>query len=60
MADTEIHGQEIAKGDKVVMWYISANRDENVFDDPFTFDITRTAERARRLRRRRHALLPRR
>ncbi len=43
MADTEIHGQAIAKGDKVVMWYISANRDENVYDDPFKFDITRTA-----------------
>ena len=27
------------KGDKVVMWYISANRDEAVFDDPFRFDI---------------------
>jgi cholest-4-en-3-one 26-monooxygenase len=41
-ADTEIRGQAIAKGDKVVMWHISANRDEEVFDDPFTFDITRT------------------
>jgi cholest-4-en-3-one 26-monooxygenase len=43
MADTVIHGQEIAKGDKVVMWYISAHRDENVYEDPFKFDITRTA-----------------
>ncbi len=42
MADTVINGQEIAKDDKVVMWYISANRDENVFEDPFRFDITRT------------------
>jgi cholest-4-en-3-one 26-monooxygenase len=40
-APAEIHGQEIAAGDKVVMWYISANRDESVFDDPFRFDITR-------------------
>ncbi len=40
-ADTVINGQEIAADDKVVMWYISANRDENVFSDPFTFDITR-------------------
>jgi cholest-4-en-3-one 26-monooxygenase len=39
--DTVINGQEIAKDDKVVMWYISANRDENIFKDPFTFDITR-------------------
>jgi cholest-4-en-3-one 26-monooxygenase len=42
MADTAIRGQDIAKGDKVVVWYISANRDEDVFDDPYTFDITRT------------------
>ena len=40
-ADTVINGQEIAKDDKVVMWYISANRDENLFTDPFKFDITR-------------------
>ena len=40
-SDTELQGQEIAAGDKVVMWYISANRDEAVFDDPFRFDITR-------------------
>jgi cytochrome P450 len=32
-ADTELHGQRIAAGDKVVMWYISANRDESVFGD---------------------------
>jgi cholest-4-en-3-one 26-monooxygenase len=42
MDDTEIHGQPIKKGDKVVMWHISANRDERAFDDPYTFDITRT------------------
>ena len=41
LADTEIHGQPIAEGDKVVMWHISANRDESVFDDPFSFDIDR-------------------
>jgi cholest-4-en-3-one 26-monooxygenase len=39
--DTELHGQEFKAGDKVTIWYISANRDEDVFDDPFTFDITR-------------------
>ena len=44
-ADTEIRGQQIKEGDKVVMWYISANRDEEVFDDPFRFDITRAPER---------------
>ncbi|MDQ1375543.1 MAG: cholest-4-en-3-one 26-monooxygenase, partial [Actinomycetota bacterium] len=39
--DCEIGGQPIAQGDKVVIWYISANRDEKVWDDPYTFDITR-------------------
>ncbi len=40
--DIELRGQQIKKGDKVVMWHISANRDEEVFDDPYTFDIDRT------------------
>ncbi|MCU1449845.1 MAG: cytochrome, partial [Acidimicrobiales bacterium] len=40
-ADTEIRGVPIAKGDKVVMWYCSGNRDEEVFADPGAFDITR-------------------
>ena len=39
--DTEIRGQKIRKGDKVVMWYASANRDEDAFDDPYRFDVTR-------------------
>jgi cholest-4-en-3-one 26-monooxygenase len=39
--DIEIKGHHIAEGDKVSLWYISANRDEDVFDDPYTFDITR-------------------
>lgn len=39
--DTEIRGQKIAKGDKVVMWYASANRDEEKWADPFRFDVTR-------------------
>lgn len=40
--DTELHGQTIAAGDKVVLWYVSANRDEEVFRDPDTFDVGRT------------------
>ena len=44
-ADTELHGQPIAAGDRVVIWHISANRDEDVFPDPFTFDIGRTADK---------------
>lgn len=39
--DTEIGGQPIKKGDKVVIFYPSANRDETVFDDPHTFDLER-------------------
>jgi cholest-4-en-3-one 26-monooxygenase len=40
-ADTEIRGQPIRKGETVAMWYPSANRDEEVFADPYRFDITR-------------------
>jgi cholest-4-en-3-one 26-monooxygenase len=39
--DTEISGQAIAEGDKVVVFYASANRDEDVFADPQIFDIGR-------------------
>jgi len=39
--DTTIRGHEIAEGDRVVIWHMSANRDEDVFDDPFAFDIRR-------------------
>ncbi|MGI5154855.1 cytochrome P450 [Microbispora sp. CA-102843] len=40
-ADTEIHGQKIAEGDKVVVFYASANRDAEVFERPDEFDIGR-------------------
>lgn len=40
-ADTEIGGQPIRAGEKVVMFYNSANRDERAFGDPFRFDVTR-------------------
>ena len=39
--DTELRGQALKAGEKVSIWYISANRDEDVFEEPFTFDITR-------------------
>jgi cytochrome P450 len=39
--DVVVGGQEIAAGDKVVMFYNSANRDELQFPDPFHFDVTR-------------------
>jgi cytochrome P450 len=40
--DTELGGQTIRAGDKVVTWYISANRDEDAFPDPYRFDIARS------------------
>ena len=39
--DAEIRGQKIANGQKVVMYYPSANRDEEIFRDPFAFDVAR-------------------
>ena len=39
--DAVLNGMPINEGDKVVMFYISANRDETVFEDPWRFDITR-------------------
>ena len=41
LRDVEMHGQTIREGDKVVMWYVSGNRDERVFDKPGAFDIER-------------------
>lgn len=41
LQDVELSGVTIKKGQRVVMLYRSANFDEDVFDDPFTFDITR-------------------
>lgn len=40
--DTVLRGRRIAEGEKVVTFYMSANRDEDVFPDPYTFDIHRT------------------
>ncbi len=42
--DTEIGGQEIKAGDKVVMWYVSSNRDEARYEDPERFDVTRNPD----------------
>jgi cytochrome P450 len=39
--DTELRGQRIRAGEKVVMWYCSANRDEDAFPDPYRFDVRR-------------------
>ncbi len=42
VADTELGGQALQEGDKIVFWHTSANRDESVFTDPDTFDIARS------------------
>ncbi|RDC61252.1 Linalool 8-monooxygenase [Alteripontixanthobacter maritimus] len=39
--DHELFGNQVKAGDKVVLWYLSANRDEQVFDNPDKLDITR-------------------
>ena len=41
MADTELGGKQLKQGDKVIIYYSSANRDEEIFEDPYTFDIGR-------------------
>ena len=43
MRDTELRGQKLREGEKVVMWYTSGNRDEEVFKDPYRFDVLRPA-----------------
>jgi cytochrome P450 len=42
--DTELGRQPIREGDKVVMWYLSSNRDESRYEDPDRFDVTRNPE----------------
>src|SRR5919204_53676 len=42
--DTELNGCPIRRGDKVVMWYVSSNRDESRYEDPDRFDVARNPE----------------
>ena len=42
--DTELNGQTIREGEKVVMWYVASNRDETRYEDPDSFDVTRKPE----------------
>ena len=42
--DAALHGQAIRKGEKVVLWYPSSNRDETRYADPDRFDVTRNPE----------------
>jgi cholest-4-en-3-one 26-monooxygenase len=39
--EVEMHGQTIREGDKVLLWYVSSNRDESVYSDPQRLDVTR-------------------
>ena len=43
-SDTEVGGKQIREGDKIVMWYVSSNRDESRYEDPDRFDVTRNPE----------------
>ena len=45
LQDTELHGKQIKKGDKVVMWYVSGNRDEDTIANPDAFIIDRPKAR---------------
>ncbi|MGB4862297.1 MAG: cytochrome P450, partial [Tepidiformaceae bacterium] len=40
--DVEVGGKQMKAGDRVIMWYLSVNRDEDVFTDPYRFDIERS------------------
>ncbi len=42
--DTELAGQQIREGEKVIMWYVSSNRDESRYEDPDHFDVGRNPE----------------
>jgi cytochrome P450 len=42
--DAELHGRRIGEGDKVVMWYVSSNRDDTHHDEPDRFDVRRNPE----------------
>jgi cytochrome P450 len=42
--DTKLGGEQIREGEKVVMWYVSSNRDESRYEDPDRFDVRRNPE----------------
>lgn len=43
--DFELHGRTVRAGDKVLLWFASANRDEDAFDQPFRVDLRRSPNR---------------
>jgi cytochrome P450 len=42
--DTELHGQKIKEGEKVVLWYVSSNREESLYENPDSFQVRRNPE----------------
>jgi cytochrome P450 len=45
MRDFEFHGKQVKRGDKVLLWFVSGNRDEAAFDRPFEVDLMRRNNR---------------
>jgi cytochrome P450 len=45
MQDVELHGQTVRRGDKLLLWFVSGNRDEAAFDQPFNLDLNRSPNR---------------
>ena len=45
LEDIELHGKQIKKGDKVVLWFTAGNRDESMFENPYEIDFTRKPNR---------------
>jgi cytochrome P450 len=43
--DFELHGRQVKEGDKVLLWFVSANRDESAFDNPFELNLKRSPNR---------------
>lgn len=43
--DFEMHGKTVRAGDKVLLWFVSGNRDEQAFDNPFELNLARTPNR---------------
>jgi cytochrome P450 len=44
-SDHELHGKTLRKGDKIMLWFVSGNRDEAVFDNPYKVDFRRSPNR---------------
>ena len=43
--DFDMHGRSVREGDKVVLWFVSGNRDEDAFENPYDIDLTRSPNR---------------